>query len=185
MPRSKFELDVQRFSSSVIGHDQTVDWPSDDPRSSDCGADVRLNCLGRAAYCSASGSTQDANYHRLLAPAGEWRARARVGRVAPLLGDGERNAGGHDAMRLMKHESHELARASDSAPVWIPCCRIGALLIVAFFSAAAGAERAYVPNEGSGTVTVIDTAADQVGADSPIPRQGSMGEKLCGIAVTK
>jgi YVTN family beta-propeller protein len=48
-------------------------------------------------------------------------------------------------------------------------------------AAAAYSETAYVPNEGSGTVTVIDTATDQPTA--LIPKQGSMGKKLRGVAL--
>jgi YVTN family beta-propeller protein len=56
------------------------------------------------------------------------------------------------------------------------CC--GALA-----AAAAAAENAYIPNEGSGTVTVIDTATDAPSPHSPIPKQGSMGQKLRGVAL--
>ena len=42
-----------------------------------------------------------------------------------------------------------------------------------------------MPNEGSGTLTVIDTVTDAETADSPIPRQGSMGEKLRGVALDR
>src|ERR1700683_325684 len=48
-------------------------------------------------------------------------------------------------------------------------------------AAAANAENAYVPNEGAGTVTVIDTSTDQPIA--LIPKQGSMGKKLRGVAL--
>lgn len=58
------------------------------------------------------------------------------------------------------------------------CCWASALLTAA---AAAQAESAYVPNEGSGTVTVIDTATDEPTA--LIPKTGSMGKKLRGVAL--
>jgi hypothetical protein len=97
MPHFKFELDVQRFSTSVVGHDQTPRifgrWPTslagagrDEPapkhratgpsgdRSVVRGADVPLNCLRRASRAGALGSAQDSNYHRLVASTGEWRA---------------------------------------------------------------------------------------------------------------
>jgi YVTN family beta-propeller protein len=49
--------------------------------------------------------------------------------------------------------------------------------------APAWADTAYIPNEGSGTLTVIDTATDQETALSPIPKQGSIGTKLRGVAL--
>ena len=55
------------------------------------------------------------------------------------------------------------------------------LLIAA--SAASYAENAYVPNEGSGTLTVIDTRTDQEAPVSPIPKQGTIGTKLRGVAL--
>ena len=45
------------------------------------------------------------------------------------------------------------------------------------------AENAYVPNEGSGTLTVIDTATDEPSPRSPIPQQGTIGKKLRGVAL--
>ena len=45
------------------------------------------------------------------------------------------------------------------------------------------AEYAYIPNEGSGTLTVIDTATDKAAAVSPIPKQGTIGTKLRGVAL--
>jgi YVTN family beta-propeller protein len=45
------------------------------------------------------------------------------------------------------------------------------------------AENAYVPNEGSGTVTVIDTATDKPSAKSPLPQHGTLGKKLRGVAL--
>jgi YVTN family beta-propeller protein len=69
-----------------------------------------------------------------------------------------------------------------------PAVRRPALLcvwaVVATGAAASSyAENAYIPNEGSGTVTVIDTATDEPSARSPIPKQGTMGQKLRGVAL--
>jgi YVTN family beta-propeller protein len=50
-------------------------------------------------------------------------------------------------------------------------------------TAACNAENAYIPNEGSGTLTVIDTATDQPAPISPIPKQGTIGTKLRGVAL--
>ena len=50
-------------------------------------------------------------------------------------------------------------------------------------AAVAAAENAYIPNEGSGTVTVIDTATDAPSLRNPIPQQGTMGQKLRGVAL--
>lgn len=58
-----------------------------------------------------------------------------------------------------------------------------AALLVACTAARSHAEVAYVPNEGSGTVTVIDTATDEPIPQSPIPKQGSLGKKLRGVAL--
>ena len=66
-----------------------------------------------------------------------------------------------------------------------PRYRFLGLLAVALAIGAASAERAYVPNEGSGTLSVIDTATDRESADSPLPRQGSLGEKLRGVALDR
>jgi YVTN family beta-propeller protein len=57
-------------------------------------------------------------------------------------------------------------------------------LLVACAAAAHG-ESAYIPNEGSGTVTVIDTATDEPSSMSPIPKQGRMGQKLRGVALDR
>jgi YVTN family beta-propeller protein len=59
------------------------------------------------------------------------------------------------------------------------CCV--AWLIAA--SAASYAENAYVPNEGSGTLTVIDTSTDQEAPISPIPKHGTIGTKLRGVTL--
>jgi len=59
------------------------------------------------------------------------------------------------------------------------CC--AAWLIAA--SLPSYAENAYVPNEGSGTLTVIDTRTDQEAAVSPIPKHGTIGTKLRGVAL--
>jgi YVTN family beta-propeller protein len=56
-----------------------------------------------------------------------------------------------------------------------------ALLLLA--GAACFAENAYIPNEGSGTLTVIDTGTDQAAPISPIPKQGTIGTKLRGVAL--
>ena len=56
-----------------------------------------------------------------------------------------------------------------------------AWLLLACVASLCHAESAYVPNEGSGTVTVIDTATDKPSA--LIPRQGTMGAKLRGVAL--
>jgi YVTN family beta-propeller protein len=58
-----------------------------------------------------------------------------------------------------------------------------AALLVVCAVAAIHAENAYVPNEGSGTVTVIDTATDEPSPRSPIPKHGTMGQKLRGVAL--
>src|ERR1039457_5983582 len=56
-------------------------------------------------------------------------------------------------------------------------------LLIACAAAFSHAENAYVPNEGSGTVTVIDTATDEPSPRSPIPTHGTMGQKLRGVAL--
>src|SRR5476649_965968 len=58
---------------------------------------------------------------------------------------------------------------------------IAACLIAA--PVAGYAEYAYIPNEGSGTLTVIDTRTDQEAAVSPIPKHGTIGTKLRGVAL--
>lgn len=50
-------------------------------------------------------------------------------------------------------------------------------------AAACYGENAYIPNEGSGTLTVIDTSTDQQAPISPIPKQGTIGTKLRGVAL--
>jgi YVTN family beta-propeller protein len=50
-------------------------------------------------------------------------------------------------------------------------------------SAGCYAENAYIPNEGSGTLTVIDTGSDRETPVSPIPKQGTIGTKLRGVVL--
>ena len=61
--------------------------------------------------------------------------------------------------------------------------RICSAVLLITASAACHAENAYVPNEGSGTLTVIDTSTDREAPGSPIPKEGTIGTKLRGVAL--
>src|SRR5450759_2613335 len=61
--------------------------------------------------------------------------------------------------------------------------RICAVIWLIAASPASYAEKAYIPNEGSGTLTVIDTSTDREAPVSPIPKQGTIGTKLRGVAL--
>jgi YVTN family beta-propeller protein len=55
--------------------------------------------------------------------------------------------------------------------------------LLGFACAQSHAETAYIPNEASGTLTVIDTATDTETPLSPIPKHGKLGTKLRGVAL--
>ncbi len=59
---------------------------------------------------------------------------------------------------------------------------VAAALCTWFVAGNAAAERAYVPNEGSGNITVIDTATDRVIAT--LPAKGSLGKKIQQVEVS-
>jgi len=59
----------------------------------------------------------------------------------------------------------------------------GLAVLLLVFAGGAQAERAYVPNTGSGTISVIDTATDQVVATWP--QSGTLGQELQGTVVDR
>src|SRR5512144_2133283 len=67
---------------------------------------------------------------------------------------------------------------TDGAAMSMPSLLRGCSLVLLLPAAALAAPFAYVPNEGSGSVSVIDTATDQVIAEIPA------GKKPRGTAVS-
>lgn len=63
--------------------------------------------------------------------------------------------------------------------------RQAALVTGCLYAVVAWGERAYVPNEGGGTLSIIDVSRDAEAPNSPIPREGSIGDKIRGVALSR